>query len=300
MKMRTLGTLLVLPLIAAAAPAVRSNMLVSTGWLANHLNDPNMVIVEVSRDRTEYDAGHIPGARFLALSEIAVKRDGLLNELPPAAALESLFERLGVSDGTRVILYGDASVLPATRAYFTLDYMGHGDAAALLDGGLPKWKAESRPLSKDAPQEKQGHLTLRLHPEIVVHYNAAKDLSYAATNGQAGSASLVDARAAADFHGTTAANAEIPRPGHIPGAANLFWMETQTSKSDMTLLPEAELRKMYESVGVTPDRPVVTYCNTGMQASQSYFALKYLGYDARMYDGSFSEWSAVKDSEVQK
>lgn len=298
--MRTIGSLLLLPLIAAAAPAVRTNMLVSTGWLADHLNDTKVVIVEVSRDRTEYDAGHIPGARFLAVSDIAVKRDGLLNELPPAATLQSIFERLGVSDGTRVILYGDASVLPATRAYFTLDYMGHGDATALLDGGLPKWKAESRLLSKEAPPEQQGHLTLRLHPEIVVHYKAAQDLSFAATHAQAGSAVLVDARPAADFIGTNAPSSEVPRPGHIPGATNAYWMQTQAGKSDMTLLPEADLRKLYESLGITPDRPVVTYCTTGMQASQSYFTLKYLGYDTHMYDGSFSEWSAAKDSEVQK
>ena len=297
--MRTIGSLFLLPVLATAAPAVRSNMLVSTGWLADHLKDPKVVIVEVSRDRTAYDAGHIPGARYLALSDIAVARDGLLNELPPVGTLKSVFEGLGVSDDTRVILYGDASVLPATRAYFTLDYMGHGDTTALLDGGLPKWKAESRALSKDAPETNQGRLTLRVRPEIVVDMTVVKDLSFAATSGQT-SAVLVDARAAADFKGATAANAEIPRPGHIPGAANLFWMDTQAGKNDMTLLPEADLRKMYESVGVTPDRPAVTYCNTGMQASQSYFTLKYLGYDTRMYDGSFSQWSAAKDSEVQK
>jgi thiosulfate/3-mercaptopyruvate sulfurtransferase len=300
MKTRPVGSLFLLPLIASAAPAVRSNMLVSTGWLADHLNDSKVAILEVSRDRTEYDAGHIPGARFLALSDVVVKRDGLLNELPPASTLQSLFERMGVSDDTRVILYGDASVIPAARAYFTLDYMGHGDTTALLDGGLPKWKAESRPLSKDAPPEKQGHLTLRVRPELVVHYEAVKDLSFAATSGQAGSAALVDARPPADFQGTNAANSEIPRPGHIPGATNVFWMQTQAGKSDMTMLPEADLRKLYGNLGITPDRPVVTYCNTGMQASEAYFTLKYLGYDAHMYDGSFSEWSAAKDSEVQK
>jgi thiosulfate/3-mercaptopyruvate sulfurtransferase len=110
----------------------------------------------------------------------------------------------------------------------------------------------------------------------------------------------VDARTAAEYSGTTAANAEIPRPGHIPGAANVYWMQGQASKDDMSLLPEASLRKLYESAGVTPDRPVVTYCNTGMQASQSYFTLKYLGYDTHMYDGSFSQWSNVKDAAVQK
>jgi thiosulfate/3-mercaptopyruvate sulfurtransferase len=299
MKIRLLGTLFLFSIVAAAAPAVRSDMLVSTAWLAQHINDPNIVILQVSRDHTAYDAGHIPGARFLALSEIAVTRDGILNELPPAATLKSVFERVGVSDDSRVILYGDASVLPATRAYFTLDYLGHG-ATALLDGGLPKWKAESRATAKETPEVKQGRLTPRPRPEVVVDINAVKDLSYAATNAPASSPVLVDARTAGEFAGTTAASSEIPRPGHIPGAANLYWMQTQTSKDDMSLLPEADLRKLYESLGIKPDRPVVTYCNTGMQASQSYFTLKYLGYDAHMYDGSFSQWSAAKDADVQK
>jgi len=299
MKIRLSGWLFFLALTASGAPAVRSDMLVSTAWLEQHLKDPNVVILQVSRDHTAYDAGHIPGARFLALSDIVVTRDGLLNELPPAAALKSVFERLGVSDESRVILYGDASVLPATRAYFTLDYLGH-QATALLDGGLHKWTAESRALAKETPEVKQGRLTPRPKPEVVVDINAVKDLSYAATNAPSASAVLVDARTAGEFAGSTAASSEIPRPGHIPGATNVYWMQTQAGKEDMTLLPEAELRKLYESLGVKPDRPVVTYCNTGMQASQSYFTLKYLGYDTHMYDGSFSQWSAAKDSDVQK
>ncbi len=299
MNIRLLGALSLFSVIASAAPAVRSDMLVSTAWLEQHLNDANVVILQVSRDHTAYDAGHIPGARFLALSDIVVTRDGLLNELPPAAALKSVFESVGVSDESRVILYGDASVLPATRAYFTLDYLGH-QATALLDGGLHKWTAESRPLIKETSAVKQGRLTPRPKPEVVVDINAVKDLSYAATNAPGASPVLVDARTAGEFAGSTAASSEIPRPGHIPGATNIYWMQTQTSKDDMTLLPEADLRKLYESLGVKPDRPVVTYCNTGMQASQSYFTLKYLGYDTHMYDGSFSQWSAAKDSDVQK
>ena len=299
MKIRLLGSLFLISLIASAAPSARSDMLVSTAWLARHLNDPNIVILQVSRDRAAYDAGHVPGARFLALSDIVMTRDGLLNELPPAATLKSVFEHLGVSDDSRVILYGDASVLPATRAYFTLDYLGH-EATALLDGGLHKWTAESRALAKETPEVRQGRLTPRPRPEVVLEINAVKDLSYAAANAPGASAVLVDARTSGEFNGATAASSEIPRPGHIPGATNVYWMQTQTSKEDMTLLPEADLRKLYESLGVKPDRPVVTYCNTGMQASQSYFTLKYLGYDAHMYDGSFSQWSAAKDSDVEK
>ena len=299
MKIQLCSSLFLLSVAASAAPALRSDMLVSTTWLAQHLNDPKVVVLHVSRDRTAYDAGHITGARFLALSDIVVTREGILNELPPAATLKNVFERAGVSDDSRVILYGDASVLPATRAYFTLDYLGH-ESTALLDGGLPKWKAESRPLSNETSAVMQGRLTPRPRPGVVVEINAVKDLSFAATNAPAASPVLVDARTAAEFAGTTAANAEIPRPGHIPGAANVYWMQGQASKDDMTLLPEASLRKLYESAGVTPDRPVVTYCNTGMQASQSYFTLKYLGYDTHMYDGSFSEWSNAKDAGVQK
>jgi len=299
MKTRVFGSLLLLPLAAAAAPAVRSNILVSTDWLAQHLKDPKIVILEVSRDRMAYDAGHIPGARYVGLSDIVVTRDGILNELPPAAALKQVFERAGVSDDTRVILYGDSSVLPATRAYFTLDYLGHGETA-LLDGGLPKWKSESRPLAKETPEVKQGRFTPRPRPEVLVEINAVKDLSYSATNAPTAAPVLLDARTTAEFSGTTAASSEIPRPGHIPGAANVYWMQGQASKDDMTLLPELGLRKLYEASGITPDRPVVTYCNTGMQASQSYFTLKYLGYDVSMYDGSFSEWSNAKDSVVQK
>ena len=297
--MRLPGLLLLFSVLATAAPAVRSDMLVTTAWLAQHLNDSNLVILQVSRDRTAYDAGHIPGARFVALSEIVVTRNGILNELPPAAELKTVFERAGVSDGNRVILYGDSSVLPATRAYFTLDYLGH-NATALLDGGLPKWTAESRPVTKDTPPVHEGRLTPRPRPEVIVDINAMKDLSFAASNAPAASPVLVDARTDKEFAGTTAASSEIPRPGHIPGAVDVYWMQSQATKTDMSLLPEAQLRKMYESAGVSADRPVVTYCNTGMQASQSYFTLKYLGYDTRMYDGSFSEWSNAKDSPVQK
>ncbi len=296
---KTLSSLIVLSLGCAAAPAVRSDMLVSTDWLAQHLNDPNIVVLHVSRDRKAYDAGHIPGARFLALTDIAITRDGILNELPPASDLKNVFERAGVSDDSRVILYSDANVLPATRAYYTLDYLGHGDRAALLDGGLGKWRGESRKLATDTPEVRAGHFTPRPKPEVLVGIDSVKDLSWAAANALPGSAVLVDARPAGDFQGKTAAQ-EITRPGHIPGAVNLFWMEGQSGKDNSALLPEAELRKLYEQVGVTPDRPAVTYCNTGMQASQSYFTLKYLGYDVHMYDGSYSEWSGAKGTEVQK
>jgi thiosulfate/3-mercaptopyruvate sulfurtransferase len=292
MTKKTLGTFLLLPLIAAAAPAVRSNMLVTTDWLGQHLNDPKLVVLHVSGNRTAYDAGHIAGARFVPLSDLAVTRDGIPNELPTAADLKKVLEAAGVSDDSRVILYSDASVLPATRAYFTFDYLGHGEQAALLDGGLEKWRGEGRTLTKDAATAAQGQFTPRPKPELVVQIDAVKQMASQASAGASSlSEVLLDVRPAADYRGE--------KGSHIPGALNAFWMDSQTSRENQALQPEAALRALYEKLGVTPDRKVVTYCNSGMQASQSYFTLKYLGYDVRMYDGSMSEWNA-KGAPVEK
>jgi len=294
MTTKTLGTCLMLPLMwasmAVAAPAVRSNMLVTTDWLSQHLTDPKIVVLHVAGNRTAYDAGHIPGARFVSLSELAVTRDGVPNELPSTADLKKLLESVGVSDDSRVILYsGDASVLPATRAFFTFDYLGHGDQAALLDGGLDKWRTEGRTLTKDVATAAQGRFTPQPKPDIVVPMDAVKQMS--SKPASSSSEVLLDVRSAADFHGE--------KGSHIPGAVNAFWMENQAGRENQALKSDAELRKLYESIGVTPDKRVVTYCNSGMQASQSYFTLKYLGYDVRMYDGSMSEWNA-KGGPVEK
>jgi len=283
MTIRVAGICLALSVAASAAS--RSQMLVSTDWVAKHLKDANVVLLHVANDRTVYDAGHIPGARFVSLPELAITKDGIPHELPPVAELKRIFEAAGVSDRSRVIVYSDVSVLPATRAYFTLDYLGHGDRAALLDGGLGKWRSEGRELSKDVPSAAAGRFTPHPKPELVVQMEAVRKMA-----GQK-SEILLDARAPEIYSGEKGA--------HIPGALNLYWMETQTSHDDQALKPEADLRKLYEAAGITPDHPVVTYCNSGMQASQSYFTLKYLGYDVRMYDGSMSEWKA-KGAPVEK
>jgi thiosulfate/3-mercaptopyruvate sulfurtransferase len=289
MTARLIGSVVAVALAAAAAPATRPDMLVSTDWLSNHLKDSNLVLLHVSADRKAYDAGHLPGARFVALSDLVVTRNGVPNELPEVPALKKLLESLGVSDNTRVILYGDASVLPATRAYFTLDYLGHGDRTALLNGGLEKWRSEGRTLTQDVPASAQGNLTPHLKPEIVMQFDAVQNAT--AQHGQPGVPALIDVRPPADYSGEKGA--------HIPTAVNLNWMDTQVSKDDSTLKSEVDLRRMYEAIGIKGDRPVATYCNSGMQASQSYFTLKYLGYDVKMYDGSMSEWRA-KNAPVEK
>ena len=289
MKTKFLTSLLASALCVCAAPATHPDMLVSTDWLSKHLTDANVVVLQVSANRNAYDAGHIPGARFVGLPDLVVTRNGVPNELPEVPALKKVFEAAGVSDNTRVILYGDASVLPATRAYFTLDYLGHGDHASLLDGGLDKWRSEGRTMTKDAATVAQGNLTPRVKQDIVMQFDAVKDVT--AKRGQPGATQLLDVRPAADYSGEKGA--------HIPTAKNLNWMDSQVSKDNQTLKSEPEQRALYDAAGVKGDAPVATYCNSGMQASQSYFTLKYLGYDVKMYDGSMSEWNA-KGAPVEK
>lgn len=285
---KTLGALVAVSVIAAAAP--RPEMLVSTDWLSQHLTDSKVVILHVAANRAAYDAGHVPGARFLAEADIVVTRDGVPNELPSVADLKRVLEAAGVSDGSRVVLYGDTSVLPATRAYFTLDYLGHGDQAALLDGGLEKWRKEGRALSQEAPSSGQGTFTPHPHPELVAQMDQVKQMGK--KSGSAPSSDvLLDVRSPADYGGE--------KGSHIPGALNLYWMENQVSRQDQTLKPSPELRKLYEDAGILPTSTVVMYCNSGMQASQSYFTLKYLGYDVKLYDGSMSEWK-LKGGPVDK
>ncbi len=279
-------------------PTVRSEMLVSTDWLAKHLNDRKVFVIHVAADGKPFDDGHIPGARFLSTKEILTTRDGIANELPPVADLQKVFEQLGVGDEGRIVIYGENSGLLAARVYFTLDYLGHADRAALLDGGIEKWKAENREVTKQSVKPEPAAFTPRARPKVKVEIAAVRDLSRIASNAASPNAALIDARPAKQYEGEEAGG--LPRAGHIPGAASLYWMQHLVSGDNPVMKPASELRKLYEAAGVKPGQTVVTYCRTGMQASHSYFTAKYLGYDVMMYDGSFSEWSAAEGTEVVK
>ncbi len=282
-----------------AIPPVRSEMVVSTDWLAKHLQDPGIIVLHVARERSHYDAGHIPGARFLALNEIVTTVNGVPNELPAAADLEKVFANLGAGDDTRIVLYGEESGLFAARAYFTLDYLGHGERAALLDGGLEKWRAEKRPISTEAPQPKAGRFTAHIQPKVLVQLPMIRDLAHEAATSPSPSVVLIDARPAEDYSGQRSSEG-VARPGHIPGAVNVFWMQHLESNQDPSLRPPFDLRKLYQAAGAGPGKKVVTYCRTGIQASHTYFVAKFLGYDVAMYDGSFLEWNRNPDLPVEK
>jgi thiosulfate/3-mercaptopyruvate sulfurtransferase len=279
--------------IADSAPPLRKEMLVTTAWLAGHLNDADMVVLCVNSTPEFYSRSHIPGARQIKLGEIAVTRDGIPNELPPVEELRKVFAAAGVSNSSRVVLYGERSNLFAARAYFTLDYLGIAGRAALLDGGIEQWTAEHRPLSTETPQVKPASLTISPRPETLVDTAVLRELAK-----KAGAVTLIDARPTKEFTGEQLSE-DVTKAGHIPGASSLFWMDMLVSRENPVLKPEAELRHMYEQAHAEPGQPLVTYCRTGMQAAFDYFVAKYLGYDPSMYDASFFEWSK-KDLPAEK
>jgi thiosulfate/3-mercaptopyruvate sulfurtransferase len=269
-----------------AEPKFRPEMLVTTGWLAENLNEPDVIVLCINSTPEFYTKGHIPGARQIKLDEIAVTRDGIPNELPSVEILQHVFAAAGVSNSSRVVLYGERFNLFAARAYFTLDYLGLAARVALLDGGIEKWTAERRPLSTEIPQAKTTTLVVSPRPEILVDTKAMRDLS----QKKPGSAALIDARPTKEFTGEQLSE-DVAKAGHIPGAKGLFWMDMLVSRQNPVLKPEAELRRMYSEVNARAGQPLVTYCRTGMQAAFDYFVAKYLGYDPSMYDASFFEWS---------
>jgi thiosulfate/3-mercaptopyruvate sulfurtransferase len=277
-----------------AGPKLRSEMLVTTGWLAANLSEPDVIVLCINSTPEFYSKGHIPGARQIKLEDIAVTRDGIPNELPPVETLQRVFAAAGVSNSSRVVLYGERFNLLAARAYFTLDYLGVAGRVALLNGGLEKWTTERRPLSTETPQAKTTTLVISPRPEILVDTKAMRELS----QKKPGTVTLVDARPAKEFSGEQRSE-DVAKAGHIPGAKGLYWMDMLVSRQNPVLKPEAELRRMYSELNAKTTQPLITYCRTGMQSSFDYFVAKYLGYEPSMYDASFFEWSK-NDLPVEK
>ena len=267
-------------------------VVVSTEWLARHLKDPNLVLLHVG-EKAEYDAGHLPGARYVRLDDISVSshdRDsGLMLEMPQPDSLRARLEALGVSDRSRVVVYyGNDWVSPATRVIFTLDYAGLGASAALLDGGMQAWKAENRPLTTEPPQKAKGSLAaLRLKPIVV---DAAWVKSRLGTPGF----HLIDARAAAFYDGVEKGGS---KKGHVAGAKSLPYTEVADDK--LYLKKPAELRALFARAGVAPGDTVVAYCHIGQQATAVLFAARSLGHPVLLYDGSYQDWSRRAELPVE-
>lgn len=268
----------------ACAVTEETPMTVTAEWLKKHIGHKNLVLLHVG-NREEYDAGHIPGAQYISYSDFSksAEETDLRLQLPEAEKLKASFERFGISNDSRIIVYfGKNWVTPTTRLYFTLDYIGLGRNTSLLDGGMPAWTAAGNNLSTEVSTPKKGNLTVRANKDLV----AESVWINQKLNDPA--VKIIDARTANYYDGSDAGG--FPRPGHIKGAKNIPYRDIVSD--DNKLKDAAVLKKMFTDAGVKPYDTVVTYCHIGQQASLAYFAAKSLGYKVRLYDGSFEEWSA--------
>jgi thiosulfate/3-mercaptopyruvate sulfurtransferase len=267
----------------AEAGKVRPEMIVSAQWVAEHQNDPKVVVLHVAEKRSDFDAGHIPGARLLLLEDFIEGDDA---ELPAPEKLKEAFEKVGVSNDSHVVVYTTSWYPMAGRAYYTLDYLGHGDHTSLLDGGIDEWKLEKRPLATDAPKIARGSFTPHLHPEVRAMMDEVKKLSQQPSPTEI----LVDSRPEKRY-----------TDGHIAGAVLVYWQETLVdAKNKPVFLPPDKLKALFASRGIKPGEKLVTYCEIGLQASHDYFIAKYLGYDAAMFDGSIHQWSHMNNLPLVK
>lgn len=288
-----LAALAAAPSRTSAAPA-RDALLVSADWLAEHISDKNLVLLHVG-PRTTYDAGHIPGARFVDYGDLATDEAATGNSLQmlPADVLRDKLIPLGISDTSHVVVYfANEWVSPATRVVFTLDYAGLKDVS-LLDGGMGAWTRGSRGLTTDVPSAKPGTLAPLKPRPIVVDAGFVK--SHLNTPGFA----IVDGRNAGFYDGVqTGGGPEHPqRTGHIAGAHSVPF----NSITDRTLLvkPAEELSALFAKAGVKPGDTIVGYCHIGQQATAMLFAARTLGYTVLLYDGSFEDWSRHADYPVE-
>lgn len=280
------------PLAAASCGGhgTRESMLVNTSWLLDHSRDQNLVMLAVGK-RDEYAAGHIPGSGYLESADLRTSTppsgsDALILELPPLEQAREVLAKSGIGKGSRVVLYstGDNATMTA-RMYLTFDAMGLGASTSILDGGLLLWKREGRPVTQDVPVVTRGELQLCPQADVVV------GLDYVRSQLHKSNVAIVDARLAEYYTGE-----KIPsqrRAGHIPGAINIPFASLLDENG--RLLSVEALRAKFEGSGAHSGEQVITYCHIGQQASLGYFAARYLGYDARMFDGSWQEWSAHKE-----
>lgn len=291
-----LGAVLVAsPLAAAGSP--RDSLVVTAEWLSQHLADPDLVLLHVG-DKDGYAAKHIAGARHTTLPDVSVSEQsdcGLVLEMPPAEELRRKLEALGISDGSKVVVYyGKDWVSPTTRIVFTLDHAGLGGRTFLLDGGLDAWARAGGAVTAVVPPPRTGKLSpLKLRPLVVDATTVRARL------GQKGVA-VVDGRAASFYEGTDTgsdSNGVNQRTGHIKGALSIPF--TSITDDRLMLKSAEELGALFTKAGVKPGDTVIGYCHIGMQTTAMLFAARTLGHPVLLYDGSFQDWSRHADYPVE-
>lgn len=280
------------------APQDDPRTLVSVDWLARHLRDPDLRVLDASwylpaqnRDaKAEYAAAHIPGARFFDIDAISDQRSSLPHMAPPPEKFISRLRAMGVGDGHQVVVYDGAGIFSAARVWWTFRLMGKIDVA-VLDGGFPKWRAESREIEDMPPMIRDRHMTVSRQNHLV------KDVTQVAHAAKLGEAEILDARSAARFRG------EVPEPraglrsGHIPGSKNIPFGEVLNP--DGTMKAPAELKAVFAAAGVDLKKPAITTCGSGVTAAILSLALERIGHrNHSLYDGSWAEWGMYDDLKV--
>jgi thiosulfate/3-mercaptopyruvate sulfurtransferase len=258
--------------VLAYLAVTSADPIVSTDWLFAHLNDPNVRIVDVS-SRETYDRAHIAGAVFM--DHMATIGDG--HRLLPPDALAKVWAKAGVTDDTRVVLYGD-SPMTTGWMFMSLAALGHADQVSMLDGGIRLWESEQRPIANTAPAARTGTLSVRPAPDFMV------DAAWVRARLDSPQIKLLDVRTTQEWNS-----------GHLPNATLILWQDLFVDRQTLQFKPRDEIRAMLAKAGVGPDQEVVTYCMVGMRASLMYFAARYAGVPARVYVGSWQDWS--KDSQ---
>ena len=277
--------------LGAQAVSQNAPVLVSTEWLAEHLNDDGLVVLHVGNEAS-YMEGHVPGARLMPFASFAPERNGLASEMPDAAAFDELLEAAGITNDSRIIVYATAHPpQQAARLFVTLDFFGLGARTSLLDGGMRAWRAENRAVATEPTGVARGSVELRQRVGLVVDHSYVQErLTDAAT-------SVMDARDTPFWTGAQLNQQRAARAGRVPGARNVPFNTLVEDSGRLKNLDE--LRSLFTQAGVSSGRPLVVYCHVGQQASLLFLAARLLGHEVRLYDGSYEDWSKRTELRVE-